>query len=203
LRSLLRRLSPRSGPILHSLKGVWTLRPDDCPCDIHFVEWLELRDAQGEAIFHFGTGSHHYVGIKLAESDLGASVMGITATAREYDTYIDLVTHRPELARTYCVYFGDIYTANASLLPTFDVVTLFHLCEFRDEKNDAYGALTDLELTRLFTDRIRNGGHLVFYTGSYAYARAEAVIAEWAASSPVEEVAGYRTLRVFRKVPTD
>ncbi|WP_426042595.1 hypothetical protein [Brevundimonas sp. TWP2-3-4b1] len=79
--------------------------------------------------------------------------MGITATRKEYDTYIDLVTHRPELARTYCVYFGEIYTANAALLPTFDVVTLCHLCEFRTEENDTYGALTDLELTRLFTER--------------------------------------------------
>ncbi|WP_425992296.1 hypothetical protein [Brevundimonas sp. TWP2-3-2] len=119
---------------------------------------------------------------------------------KEYDTYIDLVTHRPELARSYCVYFGDIYTANAALLPTFDVVTLFRLCEFRTEENDAYGALTDLELTRLFTERTRPGGHFLFYTGSYAYAQAETVITEWAASSTVEEVEGFKTLRVFRKV---
>ena len=200
MRSLLRRLTPRSGPVLHSLKGVWTLRPVDCPCDLHFVEWMEQRSARDEVVFHFGTGSHHHVGIKLGESDLGVSVMGITATRKEYDTYIDLVTHRPELARTYCVYFGDIYTANAALLPTFEVVTLFHLCEFRTEENDAYGALTDLELTRLFTERTRPGGHLLFYTGSYAYAQAETVITEWAASSPVEEVEGFKTLRVFRKV---
>ena len=74
------------------------------------------------------------------------------------------------------------------------------LCEFRTEENDAYGALTDLELTRLFIERTRPGGHLLFYTGSYAYAQAETVITEWAASSPVEEVEGFKTLRVFRKV---
>jgi len=199
LRSLLRRLAPKSGALLHSLKGAWALRPDDCPCDIHFVEWMERNGTRNQAVFHFGTGDHHHVGIRLSESGLGASVMGITATRREYDSYIDLVTHRPELARTYCVYFGDIYTANAALLPMFDVVTLFHLCEFRTEENDAYGALTDLELTHLFTRGTRPGGHLVFYTGSYAYARAEAVIAEWAATAPVEEVEGFRTLRVFRK----
>lgn len=190
---------PRPGGRLHSLKGAWALRPDDCPCDIHFIEWMEGRSVPNEAIFHFGTGDHHHVGLRLGESDLGTSVMGITATRREYDSYIDLVTHRPELARSYCVYFGDIYTSNAALLPVFDVVTLFHLCEFRTEENDAYGALTDLELTRLFTGRTRPGGHLIFYTGSYAYARAEPIIAEWAATSPVEEVEGYRSLRVFRK----
>lgn len=190
---------PRSGGRLHSLKGAWALRPDDCPCDVHFIEWMEGRAVPNEAIFHFGTGDHHHVGLRLGESDLGTSVMGITATRREYDSYIDLVTHRPELARGYCVYFGDIYTSNPALLPMFDVVTLFHLCEFRSEENDAYGALTDLELTRLFAERTRPGGHLIFYTGSYAYARAEPIIAEWAATSPVEEVEGYRTLRVFRK----
>ncbi len=200
MRSLLRRFAPRSGALLHSLKGAWALRPDDCPCDIHFVDWMVERGAVGETVFHFGTGGHHYVGVKLGETDLGVSIMGVTATSREYDSYIDLVTHRPELARTYCVYFGDIYTANPALMPTYDVVTLFHLCEFRTEENDAYGALTDLELIRVFAGRTRPGGRLVFYTGSYAYAQAEPIIAEWAAAGAFEEVEGFRSLRVFRKV---
>src|SRR3712207_7562317 len=33
---------------------------------------------------------------------------------------------------------------NERLLPVFDVVTLFHLCEFYGEANAAYGAMTDL-----------------------------------------------------------
>ena len=96
--------------------------------------------------------------------------------------------------------FDDIYTAVGALLPTFDFVTLFHIREFRTQENDAYGALADLELTRLFTERTRPGGNLLFYAASYAYAQAATVITEWAASSPVEEVEGFKILRVFRKV---
>ena len=39
------------------------------------------------------------------------------------------------MLRTYNAVFGDIYLLNAKLLPVFDVVTLFHLCEFRGERD--------------------------------------------------------------------
>ena len=66
--------------------------------------------------------------------------------------------------------FEDIYLLNEKLLPTFDVVTLFHLCEFRGPKTDAYGGLTDLAVTSLLTDKTRPGGHILFFTGSFAFA---------------------------------
>ena len=61
------------------------------------------------------------------------SVFGITAAPQEYQKYIELAIARPEVLRYYNAVFGDIYLLNEKLLPVFDVVTLFHLCEFRGE----------------------------------------------------------------------
>ena len=85
------------------------------------------------------------------------------------------------------------------LLPRFDVVTLFHSGEFRGEANDAYGALTDREVMDLFTQQTDKGGYILFYRGSYAYDVAERLIPDWMKAMPVEEVEGFKTLRIFRK----
>ena len=93
---------------------------------------------------------------------------------------------------------------NDKLQPVFNVVTLFHLCEFRGEKNDAYGALTDLEVTNLLTDKTRPGGHILFFKNSDAFAwdrqtSAKRVIAQWEKERPVERVGEYKSLLVYRK----
>lgn len=177
----------------------WGLRVEQCPCDVHFVEWLEEMDLAGQRIYHFGTGGHHYVGIRCAEPELDCTVLGITASPKEYDAFVKLAIANPGLTRHYSAYFGDIYTSNARLLPRFDIVTLFHACEFRTEANDAYGALTDREVIELFTEQTDAGGYILFYTGSFAYGAAEPIIADWLKTAPVEEIEGYKTLRIFRK----
>lgn len=177
----------------------WGLRVEQCPCDVHFVEWLEEMGFAGQRIYHFGTGGHHYVGIRCAEPELDCTVLGITASPKEYDAFVKLAIANPGLTRHYSAYFGDIYTSNARLLPRFDIVTLFHACEFRTEANDAYGALTDREVIDLFTEQTDAGGHILFYTGSFAYGAAEPIIADWLKTAPVEEIEGYKTLRIFRK----
>jgi hypothetical protein len=58
--------------------------------------------------------------------------------------------------------FGDIYNLNRRLLPVFDVVTLFHICEFRSDTTDAYGTMTPLDLVKLLTDYTRPGVQLLF-----------------------------------------
>ena len=47
----------------------WFLDEKQCPCDVHFVEWLEEQGQTGKRIYHFGTGGHHYVGIRCAEPE--------------------------------------------------------------------------------------------------------------------------------------
>ena len=79
------------------------------------------------------------------------------------------------------------------------MVSLFHLCEFRGPENDPYGALTDLALLNMLTDKTRPGGLILFYMKSQAYDRAQPVIAEWAKTRKVERVEEFKTLLVYRK----
>jgi hypothetical protein len=180
----------------------WGLRIAECPCDVHFVEWLEDRKITGKTIYHFGSGGHHYVGIRCAEPEFGNAVLSITASPKEYEAFVKLATDYPALTKTYSCYFGDIYTSNRALLPRFDVVTLFHACEFRSERNDAYGALTDLEVMNLFTDQTQAGGYILFYTGSFAFETARPIIAEWEKRQDVEKIGLFRTLLVYRRRDT-
>jgi hypothetical protein len=80
-------------------------------------------------------------------------VLGITASPQEYDDYVELLIKNPRLGHTYKAYFGDIYQLDGRLLPEFDYVSLFHVGEFRTPDNDAYGALTDLEMTLVLADK--------------------------------------------------
>jgi hypothetical protein len=174
----------------------WMRRED---CDIQLIEWLDQQRITDAAIYHFGTGGHHHVGLECAKPERRTSVFGITASPQEYQNYMRLVTGRPEVLRYYNVVFGDIYLLNAKLLPTFDLVTLFHLCEFRGPQTDAFGGLTDLAVTNLLTDKTRPGGHILFYMGSFAFAKAKPVIAQWEKERPVKRVGEYKTLLVYRK----
>ena len=182
----------------------WDLREKECPCDVHFIEWLDREKITGSAIYHFGTGNHHHVGIECARESRRNSVLGITAAPQEYQKYIELAIARPEVLRTYNAVFGDIYLLNPKLLPVFDVVTLFHLCEFRGERTDAYGGASDLDVANLLTDKTRPGGHILFFTSSFAFAwdgpmSAKKVIAIWEKERPVERVGEYKSLLVYRK----
>ena len=52
----------------------------------------------GKTIYHFGTGTHHIVGLRQAE--LGNAVFAITASKEEYDAYVELVTENARVARS-------------------------------------------------------------------------------------------------------
>jgi hypothetical protein len=178
----------------------WNLDEAQCPCDVHFNEWVDANALTGRTIYHFGTGTHHVVGIRQATNGSGNVVFGITASKEEYDAYIRLVSEQPRVAKSYLAYFGDIYLSNPRLLPDFDVVTLFHLGEyFYDTTASAeYGGLTDPQLLDLLAGRTRPGGHLLFYTGSFAFDRAEAAIAT-VGKGKLERVAEFKSLLVCRR----
>ena len=188
---------------LHYWDAYWDLREKECPCDVHFVEWLDDNRITDSTIYHFGTGGHHHVGIECASEKRRNTVLGITAAPQEHEKYVELAIARPDVLRYYNAVFGDIYLINEKLLPTFDVVTLFHLCEFRGEKNDAYNALTDLEVTNLLTDKTRPGGHILFFPTSFAFdwdgpMSAKKVIARWEKERDVERVGEFKSLLVYR-----
>jgi hypothetical protein len=87
-------------------EGCWGLKIAECPCDVHFVEWVEDNGIRGKSIFHFGSGGHHYVGIRCAEPALDNAVMSITASPQEYEAWMQLAKERPGMTRSYVCYFG-------------------------------------------------------------------------------------------------
>jgi hypothetical protein len=191
---------------LHFWDDSWDLREAECPCDVHFVQWLDETRITDGAIYHFGTGAHHHVGIECAKPERTNAVLGITAAPQEYQKYIELAIARPDVLRHYNCVFGDIYLLNERILPSFDVVTLFHLCEFRGEKTDAYRGMTDLEVANLLTEKTVPHGYILFFTGSFAFnwdgpMSAKKVIAEWEKQQPVQKVGEFKSLLIYRKKP--
>ncbi|MBX9777569.1 MAG: hypothetical protein K2Y71_24580 [Xanthobacteraceae bacterium] len=185
-----------TNPKLNTYDDNWVTRGE---CDIELVEWLDQQRITDASVYHFGTGGHHYVGTECAKPARRISVLGITASPQEYQNYVRLVTRRPEVLRYYNAVFGDIYLLNEKLLPSFDLVTLFHICEFRGPQTDAYGGMTDLAVTNLLTDKTRPGGYIFFYTSSFAFDKAKPVIAQWEKERPVERIGDYKSILVYRK----
>ena len=95
--------------MLHFWDAVWDLHEDQCPCDVHFVEFLEAQGIANAAIFHFGTGGHHYVGIRNAQNGSNNAVLGITCSRGEFDAYVSLAIEMLRISRLYKVVIGDSY----------------------------------------------------------------------------------------------
>ena len=54
-------------PGLNYWTDKWDLHEDICPCDVHFNDWVAKEKLKNKNIYHFGSGTHHVVGIKQAE----------------------------------------------------------------------------------------------------------------------------------------
>ena len=179
----------------------WDLDPAQCPCDIDFNEWIEANEIADKTIYHFGTGTHHVVGIAQAQNGRRNAVFAITASKIEYEGYIDLVSENHHIAKSYVAYFGDIYLTDPRMLPAFDVVTLFHANEYihDDTPSAEYGGLDDAELLYLMTNKTRPGGYFLFYKGSFAIDKTEAMTAAWARRTGATRMDDFKSLMVFRK----
>lgn len=179
----------------------WDLHEDVCPCDVHVNEWIADQGLKNKDIYHFGTGTHHVVGVEQARNGSGNSVLAITASIEEYEAYIKLVSTNSVVAKSYVAYFGDIYLTNPRLLPDFDIVTMVHLCEFffPNTASPEYGGMTDRGVLDLFTDKTRPGGYLIFYRNSMGKERTAEILPVWEKEKPVERVADFKTLIIYRK----
>ena len=177
----------------------WKLDKDRCPCNFEFVEYLKRSRTEGKTIFHFGTGGHHIVGLENQEFTVPNEVIGITASAPEYQTYIQFVLKDRALSKYYKVLFVDIYTLAANTLPTFDVVTLFHLCEFYLPDNAPSVHQNDQSLLQLFLDKLKPGGKIVFYTGSWTGKQTQAIVQAFESAGKIKQVEAYKTLLVYAK----
>jgi hypothetical protein len=128
-------------------------------------------------------------------------VFAITASMVEYEAYKKLVNARPRVSKNYLAYFGDIYLTNARLLPELDIATLFHAGEYIGENTTSaeYGGVDDLGVARILLGRMRAGGYLLFYTGSFAFDKAEAIADTLVREKQLERVGTFKTLLVCRK----
>ncbi len=140
-----------------------------CPCDNEFVEYCK-KFPEVRSVFHFGTGIHHIVGRELIR--LGWYVLGVTASRTEHAAYTDLVNGDPDSSKhsNYLCLYADLYTLPTELLPRFDYITMFHLCEYSQSIED----------DRLLIDRIEPllnpNGTLFTWRGSKEHGQAKKLI---------------------------
>lgn len=165
---------------------------DDCPCDQDFVDWLRQDErlamtAGTASIFHFGTGWHHLVGRQAAHT--GHHTLGLTVCEQEHRNYVDLVRRDNHLALFYKVLYADVYTLETRCLPMFDVVTLFHLCEYHG-KSKQFARHDDAGLLRMMTDKLNLGGRMLFFRYSQG----------WEQAWPLVQGCGLRRLKDFRSL---
>ncbi len=175
----------------------WPLIPEICACDVHFSDYLLENNVRQKSVFHFGTGSHHVVGTRNLGDKLENDIFGITAAPGEQSDYVKLVTRDAALAEHYKVLFADIYTMNAASLPQFDVISLFHLCEFTPAA-DAVGRLDDRQLLDVFLSRLKPGGRILFYASSFAADRTLGLVEEKVAEGRLAQEATYKSLLAYR-----
>ncbi len=191
-----RRRTPDAGQ-LNFYPEAWPLLADVCPCDSDLVAYLLENNTGGANIFHFGTGEHHLLGRENLKLPVPNEILAITASPEEHDRYVDFIIENPHAARYYKVLFADIYTLTPRLLPSFDIVTLFHICEFYNESNAKYASLDDTSLLDLFIRKVNPGGKVVFYSGSLGFDRAAAVIESSVAAGQLRQAEEFKSLHIY------
>lgn len=188
-----------SGMKLYQKKSSWVLNPESCPCDLQFADYLTQAGIKGKSIFHFGTGAHHVVALRNQAIDSPNEILGITASAPEHQAYVELVLRDPRLAKYYKVLFADIYTLTANSLPNFDVVSLFHLCEFYLAENAPFTHQTDMSLVQLFLDKLNPDGKILFYERSRDWSLAHPVVKSFVQAGKIRLVDQSESLLIYEK----
>jgi hypothetical protein len=194
---VLRKLMPSR---MNIVPYSFPLMPDSCPCDIHFCNYLDERKVRGRSIFHFGTGGHHVVGLHNWAGAMGNEILAITASPSECARYVNRVVDTSSLGRHYKVLFADIYDLSATSLPEFDLVTLFHLCEFAPRgETDRETRMDDAGLLELFGSKLTPQGKLMFYEGSFGHRETQLLVEQAVAAGKISFEERYKSLLVFRR----
>jgi hypothetical protein len=192
--ALLRRIQPgRMRIVPHG----WPLWARMCPCDLHFCDFLQERNVRSKSIFHFGTGGHHIVGLRNRVDDMCNVILGVTVSPNEIKRYVKLVVRDPILGQNYKVLFADVHDLQAASLPNFDLVTLFHLCEYGSATGSDH-LLSDEGVLGLLTSKLKPGGLLALYPRSLGYQRLQPIIAAAMAAGTLEHREDYKSLRILQ-----
>ena len=177
LRDVIERLHRRVRPArLNLFADSWPLLEDICPCDVHFLHYLERHAEQGRRIFHFGSGEHHILGRTNHRLGDRNEILALTLSPEEHQQYVEFVVNSPRAARSYKVVFADVYTLTPSFVQGFDLVTLFHLCEYYGEKQGRYASLDDSSLLELFVENLNPDGRIFLYEGSWGYGETSRIV---------------------------
>ena len=79
---------------------------------------------------------------------------------------------------------------------------MFHAGEYIGDNTTSpeYGGVDDLGVTRILLDRMRPGGHVLFYTGSFAFDKTDAMVATLEREGKLRRDGEFKSLLVCRKV---
>jgi hypothetical protein len=190
---------PHGNMALYQKHSLWKLRKNECSCDVEFVEYFKQQKIEQKNILHFGTGGHHIIGLENHKLMRSNQILGITASAPEHETYVNLVLKNPALAKYYKVIFADIYTLTANNLPNLDIVNLFHLCEYYLSENSALVHHDDRSLLEMFLDKLNPDGKILFYSGSAAWKKASAIVKSMEDMRKIKQVDRYKSLLIYTK----
>jgi hypothetical protein len=176
----------------------WDLNLDLCPCDLHFMEWIKDNGVKGRVIYHFGTGSHHLVGVENLKNGEPNYFIGVTASPGETEAFVQMAIAEPRLSRNYTMHFGDIYLFNGKLLPKFDIATMFHLGEFWSTKTASYGGMTDEDVLRRVCEQMNPHGEIIFYTGSDGWKNTAPIVEKLTKEGLFKQTGSYKKLLVYQ-----
>ena len=179
----------------------WQLSRELCPCDLDLCDYFNDRKIRRQTVFHFGTGAHHVVGLRNREDGLDNDILAITAAPSEHSEYVRHLIRSPALGAHYKVLFADIYNLNTNLLPTFDLVSLFHLGEFLEPPSPRR-QLDDQGVLDLFLARLAPQGRVVFYARSSGRENTQPLIDHAVASGRLSFEERYKSLLVYRASAT-
>jgi hypothetical protein len=186
------------GAKLYRLKSFFPESFENCPCDKDFFDYLVDSKIKPSAVFHFGTGDHHHIGLKNLELKRNHTIYGITAAVSEMKTYMQHVLNNPQLSHHYKVLFTDIYCLNSTDLSTFDYVNLFHLCEFTLENSTSDVLYNDAGLIELMLKHLKEDGRFVFYRHSAAAEKAKKVINTFVQQNVLTYTHSFKSLDFYK-----
>jgi hypothetical protein len=180
-------------------KSSWGLQPERCPCDLELVEYLQKHHIQDQTIFHFGTGSHHILGLENQKFSQPNEIIGITASAPEHKEYVRLSLKDRLLSKYYKVLCTDIYTLTDRSLPMLDVISLFHLGEFYMPEEAHFLHHNEESLLAMFLSKLNPNGKILFYTKSIGWGHAKPMIESFVKQGKMHKIQEYKNLLVYTK----
>ena len=180
----------------------WDLHEDVCPCDVHFNEWVADQGLKNKTIFHFGTGTHHVVGIEQARNGSNNAVIAITASIEEYEAYIKLVSTNSAVAqklpRVFRRHLSDQSAPAAGFRHRHDGAPVRVLLPEHGEpriwRHDRSAGARPVHRQ----DAVRRPSDCSTRT-RWARSEPRKSFPQWEKEKPVERVGDFKTLIVYRK----